>query len=487
MADTSPAKISYINKTYQDERAELIAHAPIVSNGTWTDLNNADLLVALIELVLGDSDMNRYYMDHQANEAFLETSRERKNVINHCNQISYRVKAWSPAQGSVSVKLISNQLGYISIPQYTKLWAETGLPYFTTQEVFLSDGQPFADIPLLQGDVQTVTYQGTGNADQKYLINSDYIGEGTISVTVNNQLWVLVDDYFAKSGPYSTNFILETLPSGLLRIVFGDGISGAIPVSGSTIVITWANTMGPLGNIDENKIIRFDEPINNISIYYSSLFSGGASPETIESAKKLAPMNLRALWRGVHREDYATLAEDYPGIKQAAVLDINDFPLYSFKISYHETWIVLIPSNDGLMSESMQQGVLNFLEERKYTTNHIIVIDADYVAVDIDATLYKRKDFDPQIIENNATTNIKSLFKIAKSPLAQYRLYGTVDGLVLGESFRYSKLIYSLQSVPGVAYVEVSTPLEDILMNYQQIPVLGELRLNILDAEESLL
>jgi hypothetical protein len=267
-----------------------------------------------------------------------------------------------------------------------------------------------------------------------------------------------------------------------MYVVFGDDVSGKIPIIDSTIEITWADTKGPLGNIEENLIIRFDKPIDELAILYSSNFSGGAVPETIEEAKKLGPMLLRSLWRGVTKDDVVALAEDYPGVKQASVLDINDFPLYSFKVSYHETWVVVIPENDSLMSETMRSSIQTYLEERKYVTNNIQVIDAEYVSVDIDVTVYKKKEFDQQVIESGVVDSINDLFTIAQSPIASYRMLGYVDGLVLGEDFRFSNLVYAIQSVPGVAYIELSTPTADTSMNYQQIPVLGELRVNVLDA-----
>ena len=483
MAAVPPAKISYINKTYEDERRELLSLAPIISNGTWTDLNNAELLVALTELLLGSSDMFRFYFDHQANEAFLPNARERKNVIAHCNQIGHRIKSWSAAVGSVSVKLNKNIIGYISIPQYTKLWSAFGLPYYTTTETFLSDGLPFAEIPLRQGDIKVVSYISNGTANQKFLINSNTIAELSIDVRVDGQLWSFVEDNFIKSGPNSTNFLLETISNGNMYIIFGDNNSGKIPFLNSQIEITYADTQGPLGNIEENQIIRFDVPNDYIGIIYSTPFSGGAVPETIEQAKQLGPMLLRSVWKGTTKEDVISLTEDYPGVKQASVLDINDFPLYSFKIGYHETWVVVIPENDGPMSDIMKSSIQSYLEERKYVTNNIQVIDAEYISVDIDVTIYKKKEFDQQVIESNTVDSINELFKIARSPIASYKMQGYVDGLVLGEDFRYSQLVYTIQSIPGVAYIELSTPTSDISMNYQQIPILGELRINVLESE----
>ena len=479
-----PAKISYINKSYEDERNALLARAPIVSHGTWTDLNNSELLLAFAELMLGSSDMIKFYMDHQANESFLQTARERKNVIANSNQLSHRMKSWSPASGYVSVKLTNKINGYISIPKYTKFWSRSGLPYFSTTEMFLSEGIPFADVPLLQGLVKTVTYTSTGEASQKFLINSALIGEGSITVSIDSILWECVDNNFILSGVGSQDYTLEILSNGNMYVVFGDGVFGAIPTTNASIIITWADTQGPLGNMDENLIVRFDEDPDNVAIQYSSNFSGGSVPETIEEAKKLAPMLLRSVWKADTKDDFAALTEDYPGVQQAGVLDINDFPLYSFRISYHEVWVVVIPSGGGTMSDSMRNAIYNYLEERKYTTCNLQVINAEYVSVDIDVTVYKKSNYDEQVIESAVTDAVTNLFIIATSPIAQYRMYGTVDGLVLGEDLRYSDVVTAINSLPGVSYIQMSSPTSDVMVNSQQIPILGNLTLNILNAVE---
>jgi hypothetical protein len=489
MAEQPPAKISYLNKSYEQVRAALLERAPIVSRGIWTDLNSAEMLVALLEMDLGVNDMMMFYQDRQTVEAFLGTATERKDVIAHCNTIGYRMKSWSAAQGSISLRLdVHSKIAqrYIEIPKYTEFLAVSGLSYFLLEPAFLNSAEPYATVAAAQGIPRSVNYIGTGDADQKYVIPSEITAEGSITVLVNEVPWTYVDDSFATSGPYDERYILRLDSSNRLHVLFGDNLAGKVPPQGTDIVIMWADTAGPIGNLAlENQISLFkDVAPSGVSIHYSSTFSGGAEAETIEEAKRMAVMLLRSLWRGVHKDDFIALAESFPGIRQASVLDINDFPLYSFQISYYEVWIVVIPEAGEYPSEQLKQEVYDFLQERKYVTADIRVLDPEYIPIDLEGVIYKYKDYSSHNIMASVTNALEDFFKIARSPVASRKLTGTVDGRVLGEDVNISRLYDLLQSVPGVNYVDLTTPSGNFRINYKQIAVLGDVRLRVSDSPE---
>src|SRR4030042_4046426 len=95
------ASISYTNKDYESLRQELLARIPQLTD-RWTDLNESDLGVVLLELFCGIGDMLAYYLDAQAAEAFLPTARQRQNVINLCKLISYRLD--TPVAASTTLR-----------------------------------------------------------------------------------------------------------------------------------------------------------------------------------------------------------------------------------------------------------------------------------------------------------------------------------------------------------------------------------------------
>lgn len=488
MSDPSQpiVQLSYLDKSYKEARDELLAKAPIVSNGVWTDLNSSELLVALLELVLGVNDLNMFYYDHQTNEAFLDRAKERKNVISHCNDISYRLSSWSPAIGSVVVKLRDPQEGYVFIPKYTLLTSKAGLPYYCTDGSYLTNIIPTISISVAQGLPNVITYTSNGLSDQKYLIPSTFVAEGSITVTLEDVEWECIDDHFVKSGPYSEHYMLALESNNSMYVLFGDGIVGSIPPEGSVITIEWADTVGPAGNVKANQISGFNDQsaFTQLLVISSTIFSGGAQPETIEAAKKLAPMTLRSLWRGVTRDDFVVLTEQFPGVRQASVLDINDYPLYSFSLSYYSVVVVAIPQDGDYLSDQYKLELTQYLEDRKYVTCDIQVSDPEYYLINIEAAIYKYKDYDERSVLANVEKALQDFFKIAQSPVASYRLTGTVDGMVLGGDLRYSVLISTIQSVDGVAYVDLVSPEGDVTINYKQIATLGELKLSISDISD---
>jgi hypothetical protein len=490
MAEKPPAKISYLDKSYAEARNELLAKAPIVSKGVWTDLNSAELMVALMELFLGAFDMQMFYQDHQSNEAFLSTARERKNIIRHCNQIGYRLRSWSPAVGNITVRLTNEVSSYVAIPKYTKMYSSGNLPYFVLEGTYLTNSNPVAVLKVAQGDVSSISYTSSGLPDQSFVVPSTTAAEGSVSVYVNGEIWLEVDDDFAKSGPYSPHYVLRLDAQNQFSIVFGDGKnrlgSGMIPAESATITVWWADTLGPTGNVGANQVATFDDSIPNVYVVSSTNFSGGAEPEKIEEAKKLAPMLLRSLWRGTTRDDVIALSEHFPGVRQASVLDINDFPLYDFMISYYEVWVVVIPEEGEYLSSEMKQEVLNYLEERKYVTCDLKILDPEYKKIDIEAVVYKYKDGDERAIMAQIEDSLGEMFKVAKSPVASFRMNGYVDGLMLGDDLRFSVIVSAIQSIEGVSHVNMIYPTGDIPMNYKQIATLGELRINIQDITEQL-
>jgi hypothetical protein len=375
---------------------------------------------------------------------------------------------------------------YLEIPKYTEFLAVSGLSYFTLEPAFLSMAEPYATVAAAQGIPRSVEYVSTGDPDQRYVIPSEYTAEGSITVQVAGATWSYVDNSFATSGPYDQNYILRVDSTNRLYVLFGDDLAGAIPPKGASILIQWADTVGITGNLAlENQISTFKEtaPVG-VTIQYSSIFSGGAGPESIEEAKLMAPMLLQSLWRGVHKNDFVALTETLPGIRQAAILDINDFPLYSFKISYYEVWVVIIPEAGEYPSEQMKKDVYNFLQERKYVTADIRILDPEYVPIDLEGVIYKYKDPSSHNIMSAVTAALEDFFKIARSPIASRKLYGYVDGRVLGEDVKLSRLYDLLQSIPGVDYVNLTTPSDNIPINYKQIAVLGDIRLRVDESPE---
>ncbi|HEX7151252.1 MAG TPA: putative baseplate assembly protein [Thermoanaerobaculia bacterium] len=85
---TPLVNIDYLARDYASFRQSLLDLIPSL-HPDWIERNPADLGIALIELMAYAADHLSYYQDAVANEAFLETARQRISVRRHARLIDY--------------------------------------------------------------------------------------------------------------------------------------------------------------------------------------------------------------------------------------------------------------------------------------------------------------------------------------------------------------------------------------------------------------
>jgi hypothetical protein len=96
--------IDYLAKDYASFRRLLLDLATTCVPG-WTERHEADLGVALVELLAHVADNLSYYQDAVANEAFLETARHRESVRRHVKLIDYQMHEGANARSFVHLEV----------------------------------------------------------------------------------------------------------------------------------------------------------------------------------------------------------------------------------------------------------------------------------------------------------------------------------------------------------------------------------------------
>ena len=352
------ASIGYINKDYESIRQELLAKIPQLTD-RWTDFNHSDLGVVLLDLFCGVGDMLAYYLDAQAAEAFLPTARQRQNVINLCKLIGYRLD--SPVASTTTLRFrLSAPLGKdLTIPAGTAcraLLSDGEADFETVEDGLLPRGVLSVDIPVRQGVRRTETFTSTGLPFQRIRLTGDVIAQGTITVTVGDDAWSEVD-HFQDSLADSRHFMADLDALDISTLIFGDGQSGAVPAQGSAITVSYLQTIGDQGNLGPNRITQLLSPVyldgGQVSLTVTNPVpaTGGASREALEHARRQAPAELRSLWKAVTLEDYQALAEGYPGVAKAKVLDTNACQ----NIRYYNVQLAIAPNGGGMPSALLKR------------------------------------------------------------------------------------------------------------------------------------
>lgn len=194
--------------------------------------------------------------------------------------------------------------GYESVPRITAIRLHTvgAWQVRTVREEWLgaSNGLPnqsfhLSEYPILAESIEIATYDGTSRLR-----------------------WKKVEDW-AASGPSDRHYIVEPT-SG--TIWFGDGVRGAIPAHSSLtaeqgiIAVQYKTCVGSKGNLPREKlrtVIHMGQKV--YSVASSKPATGGADPESCETAQRRVRQMLKTPSRAVTAADYEYLAIHTPGLR----------------------------------------------------------------------------------------------------------------------------------------------------------------------------
>ncbi|MCE5322364.1 baseplate J/gp47 family protein [bacterium] len=462
------ASISYTNKDYESLRQELLARVPQLTD-RWTDFNESDLGVVLLELFCGVGDMLAYYLDAQAAEAFLPTARQRQNVINLCKLINYRLDTPVAATTTIRFSLLTALDGDLTIPAKTICSArldDGNVDFETIEDKVLARGKLSVDVGTRQGTRKSEEFVGTGDRAQKFALSSTSIAQGSVRVRVGDSDWEETR-FFIDSAPDSKHFQVETNGLDVMWIIFSDGIHGAVPTAGETITVDYLETLGAKGNIGRGLVTELVTPIYHdgevVQLRVNNVIpsTNGSDRETLEHAKLQAPAELRSLWKAITKDDYKALAEGFPGVAKAQVLDSND----CVNIRYYQVNMAVAPNGGGLPSALLKQQLADFIESRKVITIEVNLFDPCYRSISIDAEVYVYQTEDIETVRRRIEAALQEFFSF--------------DKLTFGQSVYFSDIVSLIDGIQGVSHVTMFSPQVDVEIKPGQIAALGEVHLDI--------
>jgi hypothetical protein len=462
------ASIAYTNKDYESLRRELLARVPQLTD-RWTDFNASDLGVVLLELFCGIGDMLAYYLDAQAAEAFLPTARQRQNVINLCKLISYRLDTPVAATTTLRFALAAPLDEDLTIPAGTACRArlEDGdVEFETALDAVIPRGRTEVDVDARQGRRKSESFTGTGEPGQQLVLAGKSIAQGSIRVRIQEREWTEVA-HFQESDAGSLHFQTETDALDETTIVFGDGVHGAVPPPGEPVEVEYLETLGAAGNLGPNLVtevldaVYLDGAQVALSVTNPAPATNGADRETLEHARRQAPAELRSLWKAVTKEDYKALAEGFPGVAKAQILDVNDCG----NIRYYQVNLAVAPDGGGPPSVLLKRDLAEFLESRKVITVEINLFDPVYRPVSIDADVFAHAGEDLDLVRSRVEDALTEHFAF--------------DRMDFGKAVRFSDLVALIDGVRGVSHVRMYAPQEDIEVRAGEIAVLGQVNLDV--------
>ena len=143
--------------------------------------------------------------------------------------------------------------------------------------------------------------------------------QSTLAVRVDDVLWQEAASTYT-AGPTDRVFTTRDEPDGRQSVVFGDGVRGARPATGSNnLRATYRKGLGIAGNVRADQLsMALDRPLGLKGVTNPLPAGGGVDPESADRARTAIPLPVRTLGRAVSLQDYADFALAYTGIGKAA-------------------------------------------------------------------------------------------------------------------------------------------------------------------------
>lgn len=493
-------KLTYTAKDFEEIRDQLVNAIPLVTD-RWTDFNESDVGVTLLELWAAIGDMLAFYLDQQANETFLETARQRKNVINLCKLIAYKLDHVVSSTSIVEFSLEAPHTARIEMPKFTRL--ATGgddVVYFsTTVLATIPTGDTSVLVGVRQGIPKHDLFNTDGSSDQRYRLSEKAVDLNSIEVVVDNVVWSKVDS-FVNAQSSDRVFTVEVDADSNIDILFGNGFFGFAPPTSAinNVLIDYLVSIGSDGNVGINVITTLLDTITDIKGGQVSLAvtniqaaTGGSEQESIEHARQQAPAELSALFRAMTKADYVALTEGFGGVGKANAWGEQDESPPDYNL-YNWIMLAIAPesvtrealiddsTNNGKPSTQLKTDILNFLEERKCITTRIKIVDPIYKPVDIQANIYYSKGHLPSTVKADVEGQIIDFFDFSN--------------VIFGKEVRKSNVIRLMDSVSGVEYVELTqlrtvtsiSQVEDVLvLNKYELPFLRNFSISMFKASDT--
>ena len=107
----APKEVRYLNKTFVDFKSDLITFIKQYYPTTWTDFNEANPGMIMLEMAAHVGEVLSFYIDNQFKENLLAYAEEEQNVINIAQAFGYKPKITTPATTEILLSQIVPALG----------------------------------------------------------------------------------------------------------------------------------------------------------------------------------------------------------------------------------------------------------------------------------------------------------------------------------------------------------------------------------------
>lgn len=488
--------ISYIKSVYPDDYKYFV---------------ESDLGMMFIELAAYMGAVISMKADMLANENYITTAQQRASVKKLLELIGIRMRGPLSAAADAQVTFSNEDLSMVSqivinpservleilSPEdgaqttYTLYKVVNGLVDSAnrTAQIFLTPSGEglgdnkniFSNLAIQEGALVVETGDFAATEGQKTIELADGpVIEGSVEVFLQTNTpetegaYKEVDSVYFASGASDKIFEINYDDFYKATIVFGNGVAGVSPPSDASYSVNYRVGGGTRGNLEKRAInasvvATAKETAYQGTMTNTSKATGGANAETIEHAKKYAPLTFRRQDRLVTLQDYSVFANtfisDFGTAGKATAATRNAY-------SSANTIDIYILEKAGDLQ--LQKATTNFktqlltaMTEKKMMTDDIVVVDGLIRTLDLVCTI--RVDLSQK--ENEEAVKARVRDKILT--------YLSIDNTEFGEDLIIADLNRTIFEVDEVRFSTLDNVDQDIRIDFNEIIQLNNLTINV--------
>jgi hypothetical protein len=295
-------------------------------------------LSVLIDLLAFNGFNTAFYTNLISSEMWLDSAQLRDSVISHAKDLNYTPRSNKSSFANVSLTIATvDGTNSIVIPRYTSFTGRIGSNNYTfstnsavsaisTNNVIVAN-----NISLYEGILTHDQWVYNSNSSQQFTLSNPSIDTTSLFVSVienggaNLYTYSLTNSLFDLTAN-STVYFLQAGRNGNYEILFGDGVSGRVPLNGAIITAEYRIASGHFAdNISKFNSDGLISGQANVIISVNSNSSSGAFAESIASIKFNAPRHFETQESAIGTSDYESLLmQKFPEIFQISAVGGED-------------------------------------------------------------------------------------------------------------------------------------------------------------------
>ena len=500
-----PTLINFAATDFVSLRNSLIEYAKAVYPLEYEYFVESDLGMMFIELVAYMGSVMSMKADMLANENFFATATQRASIIKLLQLIGVRLRGplsaaadaqlnfgkTTPMSGDTIITAAQRTVETTSPEDggaltFTLYKVVNGLvdTANTTGQITLNaaEGQGankdvYTNLVIQEGALVTDSGEfAATEAIKSIKLSQSPVIDGSVEVFVTaptsaaNGAYREVPNVFYASGTSDKIFEVVYDENFGASIVFGDGDAGISPDDTASYFITYRVGGGTRGNIVKNALnltVTSDKGTGTLT--NTSVGTGGANAETIDHAKRYAPLTFRRQDRLVTLEDYSTFANTF----------ISDFGTIgkataATRKAYASANIIDIYVLENASDFQLQRATTNFktqlltdINKKKMATDYVVIVDGLIRTLDLVTTIR---------IDREERKNQEQIINQVRGEILNFM---NVDNMEFGETLVIADLNRAIFEVPQVRYSTIDNVSDDIHVDFNEIIQLNNLTINV--------